>query len=600
MLSLTGSKWKSIRPRKISQSFLLLMACMFFASVVEAASPLVDHPSPYLRLHTNDAVKWQVWDQAVIDQARKQNKLIFISIGYYACHWCHVMREESFDNDRVAEVINQHFIPVKVDRELNPALDDYLMNFVQLTRGHGGWPLNVFLTPQGYPMVGLVYLPQKDFLALINKLQNDWVSNQDELNMLASNAFDFSRDMLFQSQPMPSAKQLEQSFKENFHSNADMLLGGMGDQAKFPQPALLMALLLLYEKNKDAELKDFIVLTLDQIATKGLHDVIGGGFYRYVIDPSWHVPHFEKMLHTNAGLASVYVKAYELLKDQKYLDIAIETVEFMQREMWLGQGFASSLSAQDTAGVEGGSYTWSMDELRQQLTDKEWQAISDSWTFFDVEETGGKLPVGLATDPDWQVIKQKLYQKRVKNPSPMDEKILLSWNGYALSAIAGVVKVSGLSEFKVLGKQLFNQLKQHAESGMARKAKGVERHYLEDYAYLIQGMLDWLALSNDRSFDQQARQLTLKAINLFAVEQGWRLSDEGILPMPGDQVAIPDAQLPSSQIVLLNLVHRLGMQNDKTIKKLMLRQQQQADTRMLQNSLGFASHVTYQLQHSAN
>ena len=595
MLNLTVSKWRKSRLKKINWPGFLFF--FFVSSLAQAASPLSDHPSPYVRLHANDAVKWQIWNKDILSQARKKNKLIFISIGYYACHWCHVMRDESFNDDDVAEVINNKYIPVKIDRELNPALDDYLMNFTQLTRGHGGWPLNVFLTPNGYPLVGLVYLPKTDFLQLTQKLSIDWQSNQDELDTLAANAFEFSRAMLYQSQKMPSIKKLKEMFNEHIEAGKDELLGGMGGQAKFPQPALLMALLKYYEKTKDESVKEFVLLTLDQIAAKGLHDVIGGGFFRYAVDPMWHLPHFEKMLYTNAGLVHVFVKAFELFKENKYLDIAIETVEFMQREMWNGKGFVSSLSAQDSHGEEGGSYVWQLNNLRKKLTTQEWNKINRLWEFVEVEQTGGMLPVGLALDDQWKNIKEKLYSKRATNPSPVDEKILLSWNGYALSALAAVVKVVDRKDFKQLGNSLADILKVHAEEGIVRTVKGVEQHYLEDYAYVVQGLMDWEQVFNKTGFMKPAKDLVRKAHQLFADGQGWRLSDENILPMPGDQIAIPDAQLPSSQVVLLRLIRRLEMEQEPSMKILLTNNLATVDARMLQNSIGFASHVIFQMEY---
>jgi len=576
---------------------LLLLLSLFVPSPAPAAASLAQHPSPYIRMHAHDAVHWRVWEPAVLQQARDENKLIFFSVGYFACHWCHVMREQSFNNDDVAKIINARYIPVKVDRELNPALDDYLMNFVQLTRGFGGWPLNVFVTPQGYPLVGMVYLPQPEFLQLLQQLDTDWKTSNRQLQDLAQNAFEFSNRIYNKRVPMPSTDKLVDALLTATRESADELAGGIGDQAKFPQPALLLALLDFYQDRHLPWLGEFLQLTLQQMAQQGLHDVIGGGFFRYTIDPAWHTPHYEKMLYTNAGLVRVYSRAYQVFDDARYLQIAMETMDFMMREMWSPRGFISSLSAEDGTGDEGGAYLWQPEEMQQALTAVQWKKVNQAWKFIRVTDGHGLLPAGLALSDDWRDIKQTLLAKRRRQGTPPDDKVLMSWNGYALTALAELVRLGKRDDFSRRGEQLFDLLQQQLARGLVRKTATTERRFLEDYAFVVQGMLDWAAVSK-RTFADTGRKLSLAAVDMFWGGQGWRLSDQVILPMPADPWNIADAQLPSAEVVMLKLIRRLELDQHEQAKNLLREFNRQVDARMPGNPTAYASHISYLNQRS--
>ena len=502
------------------------------------------------------------------------------------------MRDESFNDPQVAKLLNNKFISVKIDRELNPALDDYLMTFLQMTRGFGGWPLNVFITPDGHPLVGLVYLPKDEFIELLNKLNEDWQQNNQQLKELAREAFEFSRHALSQASTPLSATNMMTLFLNAIRENADELQGGLGGQSKFPRPALLMSLLDFYQQKKDEWLAEFLQLTLEQIASKGLHDVIGGGFFRYTVDPLWHVPHFEKMLYTNAGLTLVYLRAYEIFNNQQYLNVAIETMEFMLREMWTDQGFISSLNAQDAQGIEGGCYVWSLDEMQKVLTTEQWNRVHGAWEFVEIENIG-LLPVGSAQHPDWQKIKSRLYEKRLKNRPLEDDKILVSWNGYALSALAELVKLTGREDFKQYGNKLYKLLHARQSAGLARRVKQIDRHFIEDYVYLMRGMLDWQSAVGEKVNRADMVSLLEQSIHLFWTPSGWRLSDENILPVPAELVSISDAQLPSMEIVLLKLVSRLGVENNRLVQPVLRGFTGRIDARAMQNPASYASHFLY-------
>lgn len=591
MLSLIVSKWRKSNPVRINPVCFFLLYLFMYSPGLLANNFLQNHPSPYIRLHANDAVQWKLWSDSVMQQARKENKLLFVSIGYYACHWCHVMRAESFNDPLAAKLLNDEFIAVKVDRELNPALDDYLMDFLQRTRGYGGWPLNVFITPQGYPLLGLVYLPQKDFVQVLQSLQVEWQKDSVKLNQLALDAFEFSKKMNAGIHELPDSKELDFRFMRALENAADELQGGLGHQAKFPQPALLLMLLNHYEKQQDHEwLRDYLQLTLRQIASKGLHDVIGGGFFRYTTDPDWHTPHFEKMLYTNAGLIKVFVHAHVVFGDAWYLDIAKETAEFMLREMRHGSGgFISSLSAQDQHGVEGGSYVWSKEELSQQLSTEQWKRVNTGWQLFLMEDSQSFLPVGMAFDGSWRKIQKQLLSKRAKNSSPKDEKILNSWNGYALTALAKLYAIVPQASVRDAGNQLFDLLMEKSKSGLVRTAVGIQRRYLDDFAFVAEGLLDWSEVTKKSGVETDVKQILQQARNIFLTDDGWRLSDDQVLPMPSDKLVIADGDLPSPAVVLLNLMRRVCMKMPDKIKYV--------DRHFMADPLGHASTVEYYVHH---
>ena len=579
--------------------FILLISV---SAVCLAESRLINHPSPYMRMHANDAVKWRVWDQSVIQQAKKENKLILISIGYYACHWCHVMKQESFTNKKIGELINKHFLAVKVDRELNPALDSYLMSFMTNTNGYGGWPLNVFVTPQGYPLLGIVYKPADDFKKLLVNVQGKWQSDNEELKNLAKQAFEFFKLKNSKEVEALPANKLKQHFVMQLHQMADDLQGGLGEQAKFPRAPLMLMLIDLYKNNNDEWLKKFIILTLDQMMQGGLHDVVAGGFFRYTVDPGWTTPHFEKMLYTNAGLIQVYLKAYQVFKNEKYKQLAIETTEFIIRDMKIKQGgFASSINSQDGRGVEGGSYIWSKGILQELLTVDQIKKIKRHWQYIRLQDTEDVLPVGLALGNEWRAIKQRLRAKRKLSPHAVDEKQLPSWNGYFLTSLAKIVNLTDRDDFKQTGEKLYRVLHRQAATELSRSAVG-GRKFIEDYAFVAQGLFDWRHDVINKPQDAVIKNLLNEAVRLFASKDGWRLSDTALLPMPSDHINLPDAQLPAADVVILRLLHRIVgegslSQGLPAAESLGTNRWNRLSAGLMASPVDFASQVSYQLEY---
>ncbi len=319
--------------------FLLIgiLAAPIWMSVANAAprleNQLANHASPYLALHAGDPVKWQDWTPAVIKLARQQKKLVYLSIGYFSCHWCHVMQRESYRNPEIARFLNKHFIPVKVDRELEPALDAHLIEFAEQTQGVAGWPLNVFLTPEGYPLYAVLYMPPKEFQQVLVKLQKLWQQDSASLAKLARQAVDEGKGP---GKPVLNAslvKTYANKIVETSFTRRDLFHGGFGEQSKFPSVPQLDFLLARYQRQPDSKLKNFLQHTLDQMMRNGLYDHLGGGFFRYTVDPGWRMPHFEKMLYDNALMARLYLRAGTLWQRDDYLRIATETLLFMQKVM---------------------------------------------------------------------------------------------------------------------------------------------------------------------------------------------------------------------------------------------------------------------------
>ncbi|MCP4994799.1 MAG: thioredoxin domain-containing protein, partial [Gammaproteobacteria bacterium] len=296
--------------------------------------------------------------------------ILFISSGYFACHWCHVMQQESYQNAQIAALLNTNYIPVKVDRELQPALDAHLIDFVQRTRGSAGWPLNVFLTPEGYPLLGLTYAPQAQFQGLLEKLKTIWETRADELKLTARKASggqsSVSRQTTVESID-PAGLHLK--LVTMALTMGDEMEGGFGRQNRFPMAPQWQVLLERLEQGPDEPLHELIELTLDQMANQGMRDHLAGGFFRYTVDPGWQTPHYEKMLYSQALLSRLYLQAAKVLQRDDYKTVARDTLDFTLK-VFAGRegGFIASLSAVDPNNVEGGGYLWHTQALQRLLT----------------------------------------------------------------------------------------------------------------------------------------------------------------------------------------------------------------------------------------
>lgn len=516
--------------------------------------------SPYIRMHVTDAVKWQQWDRSVIERARKENKLILVSSGYFACHWCHVMQRESFNDRQVARLLNTRFIAVKIDREQMPILDAYLLEFMQGTQGHGGWPLNVFLTPQGYPLTGLVYQPRNEFLNLLKRLDEKWQKEPVDLSRLAVQIFQKSLSLRQDLRDI-STGDLVELYLSEVVSSMDDIQGGFGDQSKFPRPYLLLSLLRMYEINRDKELREFLVLTLNQMATQGLHDAVGGGFFRYTTEPGWQGPHFEKMLYTNAAMIQLYLKAYHVLGDKKWLSVATETLDFILREMSDGRGgYVSALSAMDKYDVEGGSYLWEKSVLVKLVGKQSLEKLSLK------EQAQGSLymPTGLWLDDVQQKYRKSLLKKRSVNPPAKDEKFIVAWNAYLLVAMIELMEEKPDEKYHEAIEKLYSRLS--AEEVKWRKP-GIAPAMLQDYVYMIEAVVKWQQFSGlDKG--RVIERLVEKVLDDYVIEGGWRLTSDQVIPMPELGRNMPDGDLPASDVVFRRVLSGLpGRYTKRLVEK---------------------------------
>lgn len=561
------------------------LSALVIASPV-SANQLAGHDSPYLAMHGEDPVAWQDWSADVLAQAKKQHELLFVSIGYFSCHWCHVMQRESYRDPQVANILNAHFISVKVDRELNPALDAYLIDFVQRTRGSAGWPLNVFLTPDGHPLVGLTYLPKDRFLALLNDLQQQWQQAPDYLTQAAAKAAAAMKGEPAMPDPALKAgdgKRYEMIMVQQAMQLGDDMDGGFGEQTKFPMVPQLDSLLSAYQRHPIPQLKTFLRLTLDRMATQGMRDHLGGGFYRYTTDQSWQTPHFEKMLYDNALLSMLYLRAAKVFNHPDYEAVARDTLDFMLREMRSPQGaLIASFSAVDDAGVEGGYYLWEMETLLGILSRDEYALMELLWglegaTSFEagylprvqmsLAEAAAKLQIDeTLAHKRYHSAREKLLQVRARRKLPVDDKLLAAWNGLALMALVEGSTLAGGEKYRQAAQgvrdYLVNVLWDGSRLLRARgKAGELGQAGLEDYAFAAQGLLVWSALTNSDNDFQLAARWVNAAWQRFHGDTGWLLSDQSLLPSGFGVWVLDEGPLPSPASTLLRVSLQVAERN---------------------------------------
>ncbi len=552
--------------RGIGFAVLLLTLLPATAGAAAPSNRLAGHPSPYLALHGSDPVAWQEWNAATVARARRENKLLFVSVGYFACHWCHVMQRESYKNAQTAALLNRDFIPVKVDRELNSGLDDALQTFSSRLAGVAGWPLNAFVTPEGYPAYVVLYAPPDDFRTLLGQLSGRWSADADGIRRLARQA---APPPALRPASMPvtaahSARAWER-FVGAAWQEADTLHGGFGQVSKFPMAPQLHALLERQARQPETSLADFLRLTFDQMAARGLHDPIGGGFFRYTVDPGWDTPHFEKMLYDNAHLAMLYQRAAAVLGEPRYREIARGALDFM-RDVLLDPsgGLASSTSAVDASGREGAAYLWEPDELKRLLPAASYAAARRVWRLDAARSfDGGYLPAEYRTPTaaERRLLADAariLYPVRRTRSLPRDDKLNAGLNGLALSAYSQAIQLDPAYRKQADAVQRF-LLTQLLREGRLLKSRArgrlLEGAELEDYAYVVQGLLDHADATGNRQSRTQAQRLARAAWRTFWSEKGWRHEAQPLLATLQPAPALEDGALyaPSEVLILASL-----------------------------------------------
>ncbi len=575
--------------------FILLAQPAGAATTSELSNQLASHASPYLAMHGDDHVAWQDWRPTLLTQTQKENRLLFISSGYFSCHWCHVMQRESYKAVDVAELLNQKFLPVKIDRELEPALDAHLIEFVELTRGHAGWPLNVILTPEGYPLIGFTYLPKQRFYNLLKEVSERWQKEPERLAELARQGTEeiIRTKLAVMQQKAGTGSDPVEAFTTSSLEMADDMSGGFGRQSKFPMTIQLQQLVNLTKRDKEHVLAPFVRLTLDQMARLGLHDHIGGGFFRYATDPGWTLPHFEKMLYDNAQIALLYLNAGEKLADTGYLETGFSTLDFILENMAGGSGgYVGSFSAVDDQGREGFYYSWTTEQLKQILNSDELKTATAYWSLQgeEVTEYGylptikndlSKLADSLHMKPaslkkHLKSAQGKLVKFREKRSLPVDDKQLAAWNGLFLSALASASQLTDDKKYKSAGSHLANYLVKQLWDGKqllraTGKSGGIGQASVKDYALVAKGLRDWSLIEADKSYAQLSDQLTEIAWKKYYRGNRWYQSDANILPGLGGSIAFTDSSLPSASAVLSSLaLTGKSLKNDKQLQKRVL------------------------------
>ena len=507
---------------------------------------LINETSPYLLQHAHNPVNWKPWSDEVLKQAEKENKLLIVSIGYSSCHWCHVMEKESFEDSTVAAVMNQNFISIKVDREERPDVDNVYMNAVQLMTGRGGWPLNVIILPDGRPVWGGTYFPKDNWIDALKQISNIHKDQPEKLEEYAANLKEG-----LQSLDVVTLKEGDANFKKETIAKAvtkwsqsfDLRQGGMNRAPKFMMPNNYQFLLRYAHQSDDKQLRDFVNLTLEQMAFGGVYDQIGGGFSRYSTDEKWHIPHFEKMLYDNAQLLSLYSQAYLLDENPVYKETVYQTIDFLKREMTdASGGFYSALDADsDTAEgalEEGAYYVWSKEELKGLLQD-DFNLFSEYYNVNNYGHWEKENYVLIRQDSDEDFLKehnldaksfaekkkvwhQTLLEAREKRAKPrLDDKILTAWNGLTISGLLDAYKTFGEKEFLDLAlnnADFIKNLQLRKDGGLNRNFKedrSTINGYLEDYSSTIEAFIKLFEVTSDEQWLTMAQNLTKYTLDHF-------------------------------------------------------------------------------------
>jgi len=522
---------------------------------------LIGEKSPYLLQHAFNPVDWYPWGEEAFAKARSEQKPIFLSIGYSTCHWCHVMEHESFENDSIAALMNRDFVCIKVDREERPDIDKVYMAALQAMGQNGGWPMSMFLTPDLKPFFGGTYFPPEGrygrigFPELLGRVREIWETQRDKALDSAEGITTFLRTV---SIVEPGAVGLDETVMdtcfEQMRKNFDPSFGGFGEGPKFPRPAVFAFLLRYYKKTRNGQALEMAERTLKKMAEGGIYDHVGGGFHRYSVDGEWRVPHFEKMLYDQAQLTLSYLDLYQITRDGQYARVAREILEYVMRDMTdPGGGFYSAEDAdsprpEDVKEIgEGACYLWSKKEILANLGKEHGEIFS---FHYGVEESGNApndpqheftghniLYIARArsetakhfSKPETEVQKileegrSILFEERAGRPKPhLDDKILTSWNGLMLSAFARGYQILDDQRYLMAAERaaefVWRSLLKPGDGRLHRRYRDGEAKFdahLDDYAFLVQGLLDLYEASFDLRFLEHAVQLTEKQILLF-------------------------------------------------------------------------------------
>ncbi|MCO6459638.1 MAG: thioredoxin domain-containing protein, partial [Pirellulaceae bacterium] len=578
---------------------------------------LARETSPYLLMHAHNPVDWYPWGEEALAKAKRENKIIFLSVGYSSCHWCHVMERESFLDREIAAYLNEHFVCIKVDREERPDVDSIYMMAVQIISGRGGWPMSVFLTPDARPFFGGTYFPARDndrpgitgFLSLIQMVQKVWAEQPDDLRRdaerltaLVKNRLDGRPPGAIEPLNADWLDQVQQSLAEQF----DPTYGGFGyveadpQRPKFPEASNLLFLIdrlrRLPDERSEArdEARRMLDVTLGRLAMGGIRDHLGGGFHRYSVDRYWQIPHFEKMLYDNGQLASVYSEAYALTGNAEYRQVVEELADFVLREMTSpGGAFYSALDA-ESEHVEGKFYRWEMEQVEELLGadgfallagvygldaeanfEEQFYVPQLSQPFHELAEarqlTAAELHARLAP------LRQRLLEARNQRPRPLtDDKILTSWNGLMIRGLADAGRLLREPRYVAAAERAARFVMQHLrdQDGRLLRTYGQGQArlnaYLNDYAFLVDGLIGLHLATGDQEWLAEARRLTDKQLELF-----WDEKEGGFYFTSGDHESLlarirdplDGAQPAGNSVAAQNLLYLAAKLNEPAYRQ---------------------------------
>lgn len=556
---------------------------------------LAGSDSPYLLAHADNPVDWYPWSEEAFAKAKAEDKPIFLSIGYNACHWCHVMARESFADEQVAAFLNRHFVSIKVDREERPDIDHIHMQAVIALTGSGGWPMSVFLTPDKRPFFAGTHFPPRSvpgrpgFLHVITELAAAYRESRGEIESSAREITEnLASGARHTTPPRPIDRRVIEAAAQVFHASFDHRFGGFGPAPKFPQATALSFLFRASQVTGDGRYTEAALITLDKMAQGGIHDQLGGGFHRYAVDPMWLTPHFEKMLYDNALLVTPYLEAFQITGERRFLEVAGGVLGYLRHEMAAPEGAFYSSRDADSGGEEGRYYLWTRREIENCLgNDADWfcryygvTADGNVGGGTNILHRGDHSPeamrsTGLSETAFGERLdraKAILLEKRRERPAPsIDDKILSSWNGLAVSAFAQAYQVTGDDEYLTTARRAADFILHRITDGGAlfhswRNGSLLHVELLEDYAFVIAGLIDLYQASFEESYLAAARRLTDRALSLFRDRDVFYSSPQGaddLIIRPRD---LTDGATPSpGSVMIANLQRLAAITGDRTL-----------------------------------